>query len=1135
MKKLYVLGLLMMCCVFGLQAQNAKQELEKFMLQNREGGSLSSDDTTFEITSEHVSTLSGIHHIYYRQTVNDIPVVGTESGLHLQNKTVFANDLKFIASVKTLAKNSSPAISAKNAIEKAALSEQYRMTSDLVQISKENQREAYVFSDGGISLSDIPVSLAYFKVEDGIELVWDIAIQEKAQKHWYNIKVSAITGEVISKFDWMSQCNLEHDHDHEEVLDFNRNLIDLANTPVSLNNEQGCSECYEVFAIPLESPYFGSRTIETLVADDDASPFGWHDTDGANGAEFTTTRGNNVNAYEDGDNPGYQPEGGATLDFTGFPFNINYSVGDQSEDAAITNLFYWNNIIHDVTYQYGFDPKSGNFQENNYGGGGLGSDSVNGEAQDNSGECNANFGTPPDGGNPTMQMYTCNDKDGDYDALVITHEYGHGISNRLTGGAAAAGCLSGNEQMGEGWSDYFGIMLTMKQSDMPEDARAVGTYLFGQGPLGNGIRSFPYSTDLSVNPHTYDDIMTESVPHGVGSVWATMLWEMTWNMIGVHGFSDDFMTVTGDVNLDAGNIQAMLLVMEGMKLQPCAPGFVDGRDAILAADVAIYGGANECIIWDAFAKRGLGFSAIQGSSASRGDGTEAFDTPSNLANFSAPADLCQSVPVITNATGGMPFGGVYSGPGVTDNGDGYSYTFDPNAAGPGVHTIVYQVQDGECSIASTAFDNIEVFFAPNPPTTTDALLACLNEEVTVTATLNDADNVINWYDAQEGGNFLASGTDYTFTPTQNTTVYAQEGPLFTTSELKVTEISIQFPDVFEITNIGAAKDYSGYKIVLSDEPYTNFNTTNSVVQELGFMAENSVVFFDDVQGSPNYWGENIWWGDGGNGWIIILDTDDNVVESVFWNAASNEIATLDITVDGVPIDASDIEWTGAGADFTDVCSTSYRRVSENDSASNWSSDCLASDYGTYNTDMQLGFQGCLAQRIPAIVTGEEEAPTITCPDDMVITQTGGEFEMPDFTTDAVASDNCSFTITQSPAIGSTLSAGNYTVTLTVTDGSGNTSSCEFELDAVLGVEDEVLDSSISLVPNPTFGNIKLTYNGDVALTAIQVIDVNGRMIKNVIPSITEITDFNIADLADGFYFIKIVAGNNTLVKQVIKK
>ncbi len=64
---------------------------------------------------------------------------------------------------------------------------------------------------------------------------------------------------------------------------------------------------------------------------------------------------------------------------------------------AITNLFYMNNMMHDIWYQYGFDEASGNFQENNYSNGGLVGDSVFADAQDGGGLNNANFGTPPDG------------------------------------------------------------------------------------------------------------------------------------------------------------------------------------------------------------------------------------------------------------------------------------------------------------------------------------------------------------------------------------------------------------------------------------------------------------------------------------------------------------------------------------------------------------------------------------------------------------------------------------------------------------------------------------------------------------------------------------------------------------------
>src|SRR5690554_2440528 len=80
-------------------------------------------------------------------------------------------------------------------------------------------------------------------------------------------------------------------------------------------------------------------------------------------------------------------------------------------------------------------------------------------------------------------------------------------------------------------------------------------------------------------------------------------------------------------NGTGGNNIAMHLVIQGLKLQGCNPGFVDGRDAILQADQLLYNGENTCLIWEVFANRGLGFSADQGSRNSRTDQTEAFDLP----------------------------------------------------------------------------------------------------------------------------------------------------------------------------------------------------------------------------------------------------------------------------------------------------------------------------------------------------------------------------------------------------------------------------------------------------------------------------------------------------------------------------
>jgi len=96
--------------------------------------------------------------------------------------------------------------------------------------------------------------------------------------------------------------------------------------------------------------------------------------------------------------------------------------------------------------------------------------------------------------------------DGDFDNGIIAHEYGHGISIRLTGGGNNSNCLNSTEQMGEGWSDWFGLMMTIEPTDTRTDLRPIGTFAQAEAPTGNGIRPYPYTTDMSVNPHVYTDI-----------------------------------------------------------------------------------------------------------------------------------------------------------------------------------------------------------------------------------------------------------------------------------------------------------------------------------------------------------------------------------------------------------------------------------------------------------------------------------------------------------------------------------------------------------------------------------------------------------------------------------------------------
>ena len=100
---------------------------------------------------------------------------------------------------------------------------------------------------------------------------------------------------------------------------------------------------------------------------------------------------------------------------------------------------------------------------------------------------------------------TTPNRDGDLDNMIVVHEYGHGVSTRLTGGPANSNSLQALQSggMGEGWSDWWGLMLTQKPSDTQAAAYPVGTYVNGQDPVtGAGIRRYPYSYNMTIREKT---------------------------------------------------------------------------------------------------------------------------------------------------------------------------------------------------------------------------------------------------------------------------------------------------------------------------------------------------------------------------------------------------------------------------------------------------------------------------------------------------------------------------------------------------------------------------------------------------------------------------------------------------------
>ncbi len=798
-----------------LEDTSMGQQVMAYMKKDKKLAHLSASDLADVYLDKQSYSQNGeITHTYLYQSYRGIKIHNAISNAAIKNNQVVFFKDNFEAGIAGRVNAVSPAISSLEAIQNTAAHFKLEIKTTPQAISTSSFKTTY--SDGGLSKELIPVELVYCKLPDGsLKLAWDLSIYTLDGQHWWSVRVDALDGAILEQNDWVIHCSFGDGHFHGNTLDHGETKIHNTFELFKPSTFFTDGAQYNVLALPAESPNHGSIQLVTEPSDDAASPFGWHDTNGVVGPEFTITRGNNVWAQDDlnaNNGQGSSPSGSGALNFN-FPLGTFEQQPLGYLDAATTNLFYVNNVMHDIWYHYGFDEASGNFQFNNYGNGGLADDAVLADAQDGGATNNANFATPPDGFNPRMQMFlfaangpqgeslivnggtlngnyiaanpsnevgqdgvgnitrptitpitgdlvvaddgtissdegcsplingvdvagkiavilrgSCNftvkiqnaqdagaiavivanhnnpDNDPNYrdyvnmygvtnpmftipsifinftdgDALItalnggetinatifdagpyqidssfdngiVIHEYGHGITTRLTGGAGNSNCLNNNFQMGEGWSDWFALMLTMTASDSPTDGRGIGTYAIGEDTDGLGIRTRQYSTDFAINEYTFsatnddriigtdpgsgDDIRLNEQVHYIGTRWATVLWDLTWAYIDKYGFDSNFYTGTG------GNNRVMQVVIEGLKLQGCNPDFIDGRDGILAADTAITGGEDQCLIWEVFAKRGLGFAASGGDENVFNDQVEDFSMPDasdpTLANCNA--------------------------------------------------------------------------------------------------------------------------------------------------------------------------------------------------------------------------------------------------------------------------------------------------------------------------------------------------------------------------------------------------------------------------------------------------------------------------------------------------------------------
>lgn len=764
------------------QRQSSLDVAMRYVEQERANWQLSREDVSdLIVSSDFVSQHNGVHHYYLIQRYQGIEVHNAIMGIHVtaNGKVGFATS-RFIPDLANKINTTQAALTPYDAVRRVASELSLAITEPLRVVERNGNREI-TFQGGSISNSNIPVELFFQPIAgtDEVRLAWNLVIDQIDTPDNWSIRVDALTGKILEKINRTVYCtsrDIAHRHNDACSLtpaDSKTSFSPVQEALLKEKTTTAGSASYRVYPIPLENPLEGDRALLVDPHDPVASPYGWHDTDGQEGPEYTITRGNNAHVFLDLDDKdkteGDETDGGEDLLFD-FPLDLAQEP-EEFQDAANTQLFYMLNVMHDFAYHYGFDEAAGNFQVNTYGRSGESDDFVEGHAQDGGNLKdddhinNANFFTPPDGISGRMQVYLwntttsdlltvmapdaiqggyesstasfgpaigneplegrlveafdgsnqpslacntivnveevtgkialvdrgscffkektynveqagaialviCNFEesvvgmgdvtdvadvtiptvmlknsdcrlirqflnagvdirlvlpdnsgpnyvDGGLDNGLVAHEYGHGISARLTGGGSQVDCLFNDESMSEGWSDFFSLVMVAKKEDVGEKPVGMGSYVWNRRADGVGFRRLPYSTDFEINNLAYDDVIGEGT-HSLGEVWTLTLWDLYWEMVDLYGFDEDLYFGTG------GNNKAIQLMMDGLKLQACNPGFVDGRNAIIAADQLLFDGAHECLIWKVFARRGIGWDAVQGLSTDQDDNFESF-------------------------------------------------------------------------------------------------------------------------------------------------------------------------------------------------------------------------------------------------------------------------------------------------------------------------------------------------------------------------------------------------------------------------------------------------------------------------------------------------------------------------------
>lgn len=332
---------------------------------------------------------------------------------------------------------------------------------------------------------------------------------------------------------------------------------------------------------------------------------------------------------------------------------------DPAINAKIVEAFYATNWLHDFFYRAGYDEVAGNPQQDNFGRGGVGGDPLIVHA----GFQNTFTTTNDEGVSPVLDLglntRTASKRDLGMDFTVLSHEWGHTLIGRLTGGLMDPTAGMSNVQglaLHEGIADFVGLLVNFNAGDDPRATYTVGAYgnldyierrptlppVEAPADMYFGIRRYPNSLDFAKNPLTLRHL-AEAPPtnlpyynwkgrgpllgesHTAGEVFGQALYQCFGSIVDEYPARD----------FEYVRLRMAQYLVAGLAMFPDHPSFLEARNAFLAA--IRHGGSlrdyRACRA--GFAARGMGVGALGP------DGEYTSDIPYQETEYNA-ADIVES-------------------------------------------------------------------------------------------------------------------------------------------------------------------------------------------------------------------------------------------------------------------------------------------------------------------------------------------------------------------------------------------------------------------------------------------------------------------------------------------------------------